>query len=63
MLRSEPVPFFNGLLSQELARAVRFNDNVTGRFREFLPKKNAGTITLAEESNLKKTFVPVIFFF
>jgi hypothetical protein len=44
-------------LSQEFARAVlavRFNDNATGRIREFLQKKNAGTITPAEESDLQK---------
>jgi hypothetical protein len=44
-------------LSQEFARAVlavRFNDHATGRIRELLQKKNAGTITPAEESDLQK---------
>lgn len=44
-------------LSQEFARAVlavRFNDEATTRIREFLQKKNAGTITSAEESDLQK---------
>ena len=44
-------------LSQEFARAVlavRFNDHATNRIREFLQKKNAGTITPAEESDLHK---------
>ena len=41
-------------LSQEFARAVRFNDHATNRIREFLQKKNAGTITPAEQSDLHK---------
>jgi hypothetical protein len=34
--------------------AVRFNDNRAGRIRELLQKKNAGTITPAEDSDLHK---------
>ncbi len=44
-------------LNQEFARAVlavRFTDNATGRIRDLLQKKNAGTITPAEKSNLDK---------
>ena len=44
-------------LSEEFSRAVLsvgFNDAATSRIRELLQKKNAGTITTAEESDLQK---------
>jgi hypothetical protein len=44
-------------LTEDFARAVlavRFNDAATNRIRDFLQKKNAGTITPSENTNLER---------
>jgi hypothetical protein len=44
-------------LNQEFARAVlavRFTDAATGRIRDLLQKKNAGTLAPVEKANLEK---------